>query len=96
MQHRVFRTENTVCEGDYEDEGLDMDALTQIGPVEGSIRRGKVCLGKCITASGCPCISDHLAYDYVICKDFAGAQHFIRHTIKVLETRLRFKLLTLL
>lgn len=48
------------------------------------------------TAYGDPSVPDGPEYDYIICKDFHGAEHFIKHPIKVLKTRLRFKLLTLL
>ncbi len=142
VPYRVFRIEDTVYEGDYEDGGLDLEPLTQGEPTERPPRRGKVCLGECtkarvrelercclnsaapdgarprldwsvpseectcgidfdeyaanITAYGGPCISDDPAFEYVVCKDLSGAEHFIRHPIKVLKTRLRFKLLTLL
>ena len=43
-----------------------------------------------------PCVPDSPAYEYIVCKDFAGIEHFIKHPIKVLKTRMRFKLLTLL
>ena len=43
-----------------------------------------------------PCVPDGSEYDYIICKDFRGTEHFIKHPVKVLKTRLRFKLLTLL
>lgn len=142
VPHRVFRTENTVYEKDYKDEGLDMDSLTKSGLSERPVRRGKVCLGKCAKARerdlveccsgsaapdreqstldwsvandecdcgidldeycgsaaafGSPYISDDPVHEYVVCKDFAGAEHFIRHPIKILKTRLRFKLLIML
>lgn len=48
VPHRVFCTEMTEYEEDYEDESLDPDPLTQTGMVDRPIRRGKVCLGKCI------------------------------------------------
>ena len=47
-------------------------------------------------ASSGPYISHDPVYEYVLCKDFAGAEHFIRHPIKVLKTLLRFNLLVLL
>ncbi|CAD6593156.1 MAG: hypothetical protein ASARMPREDX12_006868 [Alectoria sarmentosa] len=132
----VFDTEDDEFAGDYEDVGLDPKPLEQKLLAERSIRRGKVCLGKCqssrmhrvksdtnstrmtfdwtvssdacecgidfdgyaaeLTAYGDPHVPDGSAYEYIFCKDFAGAEHFIRHPIKVLKTRLRFKLLTLL
>ena len=49
-----------------------------------------------ITTYGDPCVPDGPEYDYIICKDFRGTEHFIKHPIKVLKTRMRFKLLTLL
>ncbi len=49
-----------------------------------------------ITAYGDPYVPDGSEYEYIVCEDFAGAEHFIKHPIMVLKTRLRFKLLTLL
>ena len=49
-----------------------------------------------LTNHGDPCVPDGPEYDYIICKDFRGVEHFIKHPVKVLKTRLRFKLLTLL
>ena len=49
-----------------------------------------------VNAYGDPCIPDGPLYEYIVCKDFSGAEHFIRHPVKVLKTRTRFKLLTLL
>ena len=49
-----------------------------------------------LTTYGDPCVPDGPEYDYIICKDFPGTEHFIKHPVKVLKTRLRFKLLTLL
>ena len=46
--------------------------------------------------TGTRACADGLEYDYIICKDFRGTEHFIKHPVKVLKTRLRFKLLTLL
>ena len=132
----VFDTEHVGYTRDYEDVGLDLKPLEHKLLAERPIRRGKVCLGKCLgsrlhrakpspdpakmtldwtvpsdvcecgidfddyaakpTAHGDPCVPDGSAYEYIVCKDFAGTEHFIRHPIKVLKTRLRFKLLTLL
>ena len=131
----VLDTEHDGYASDYEDISLDSEPLEH-NMAARSIRRGKVCLGKCqssrlhrvtmdpdpakvrldwtvpsdvcecgidfdeyaanITAYEGPCISEDPAFEYVVCKDFSGAEHFIRHPIKVLKTRLRFKLLTLL
>ena len=49
-----------------------------------------------LTTNREPCVPDGPEYDYIMCKDFRGTEHFIRHPVKVLKTRLRFKLLTLL
>ena len=49
-----------------------------------------------LNAHGDPCVPDGPEYEHVVCNDFSGAEHFIRHPIKVLKTRLRFKLLILL
>ena len=48
------------------------------------------------TVSGELCVPDGSTYEHIVCMDFSGTEHFIRHPIKVLKTRLRFKLLTLL
>lgn len=48
------------------------------------------------TAYGDPCVPDGPAYEHIFCKEFSGAEHFIKHPVKVLKTRMRFKLLTLL
>lgn len=97
----VYHTQSLAHAEDYEDQLGDHEA-PQVDAEEDLFRRQSNDRCQCGFQAGDD-LSEGQAVNHprigiptIVCNDFAGAEHTIRHPIQVLKMRMRFRLLTLM